>query len=187
MDQNYNEAFAQLKAAMKLDPLNQLVRLRMGYIYCYQYDFDTAINYFKKIVNFEPNDAGGHHGLLDAYGMKEEYALAIIEGEKAVELGNYAPPFAAILGLYCARFGKHKRAKELLSLLLERSKTEHISPFWIGIIYLGFNDLDQMFEWFDKAYQQRDGNLLYLFAPPFDKMRSEPRFIDLRRKMGFEN
>lgn len=186
LDQDYDEALAQLTVALELDPLNLLVMIRMGYVYCYKYDFDTAIQYFNKILHIEPSYAMGYHGLMDIYGMKGEYELAITYGEKAVELGGYSPPTVAILGSYCGRGGKQKRASELLSMLLERSKTEHISPFWIGIIYLGFKDLDQMFEWFGKAYQQRDGNLLYLFAPPFDSIRNDPRFIELRKKMGFE-
>jgi len=158
----------------------------MGYVYCYKYDFETAINYFKKIVHLEPNYAIGYLGLLDVYGLKGEYELAITQGEKSADLSKYAPSFVSILGLYCARGEEQKRAKELLSMLLERSETEPVSPFWIGVIYMGLNELDHMFEWFEKAYKQRDGNLLYLFAPPFDPVRENPRFIALRKKMGFK-
>jgi hypothetical protein len=37
---------------------------------------------------------------------------------------------------------------------------------------------------FDKALEKHDSNLLYLFAPPFDPIRDDPRFIALRNKMG---
>ena len=186
LDQDYDEALAQLTVALDLDPLNLLVMLRMGYVYCYKYDFDTAIQYFNKIVHIDPGYAAGHHGLMEGYGLKGEYELAITEGEKAVELGKYGPPFVAILGYICARGGNQKRAKELQSMLLERSKTEPISPFWIAVSYMGSNELDDMFEWLEKAYEQRDGNLLYLFAAPFDPVRGDPRFIALRKKMGFK-
>ena len=185
-DQNFNEALAHLTAALNLDPLNLLVRLRMGYIYCYKYDFENAIRYFQQIVHAEPGNVGGYHGLMDTYGMMEEYDLAIREGEKAVKLGNYAAPFVSILGLYSAKGGETKRAQELLSILLKRMETEYVSPFWIAVIYMGLNEYDKMFEWFEKAFNQRDGNLLYLFAPPFDSVRKEPRFITLRKKMGLE-
>lgn len=185
-DQNFNEALAHLTAALNLDPLNLLVRLRMGYIYCYKYDFENAIRYFQQIVHAEPGNVGGYHGLMDTYGMMEEYNLAIREGEKAVKLGNYAAPFVSILGLYSAKGGETKRAQELLSILLKRMETEYVSPLWIAVIYMGLNEYDKMFEWFEKAFNQRDGNLLYLFAPPFDSIRENKRFIKLRQKMGFE-
>ena len=186
LDQDFNEALTHLTTALNLDPLNLLVRLRMGYIYCYKYDFETAIRYYKQIIHAEPGNAAGYHGLMDIYGMMGEYDLAIREGEKAVKLGNYAVPFVSILGLYSARGGKIQRANELLSILIKRMETEYVSPFWIAVIHLGLEELDKMFEWFEKAYNQRDGNLLYLFAPPFDPIREDDRFIKLRQKMGFK-
>jgi len=186
LDQNFDEALAQLTVALKLDPLNLLVRIRMAYIYYYRYDFDTAIQYCNQIVHIEPGLATGYHGLMDAHGQKGEYEQAIIEGEKAVELGRYGPAFVGVLGLYCARAGKQERARELLSILLEQSKTEPVSPFWIAVIYMGLGEEDHMYAWFEKGYEQRDGNLLYLFGPPLDSIREDPRFIALRRKMGFE-
>ena len=186
LDHYFDEALSQLSGALKLDPLNLLVRMRMAYVYYYKYDFDTAIQYCNQIIHIEPGLATGYHGLMDAYGQKGEYEQAIIVGEKAVELGHYGPPFVGVLGLYCARGGKQKRARELLSILMERSKTEPVSPFWIAVIYMGLCEEDHMYEWFEKGYEQRDGNLLYLFGPPFDSVRSDPRFIAFLNKMGFE-
>jgi serine/threonine-protein kinase len=186
LDQNFDEALAHLTIALNLDPLNLLVRLRIGYVYCYKYDFETAIRYFQQIIHAEPANAAGYHGLMDSYGMMGKYDSAIREGEKAVKLGNSAAPFVSILGAYSARGGKTKRAEELLAILLKRMETEYVSPFWIAVIYMGLNEYDKMFEWFEKAFIQRDGNLLYLFAPPLDLVREDQRFIKLRQKMGFK-
>ena len=71
-------------------------------------------------------------------------------------------------------------------MLLERNKKDYISPFWIAVIYMGMKEYDKMFAWFEKAFNDRDGNLLYLFAPPFDPIRKDKRFIKLRQKMGFK-
>jgi len=184
LDQNFDEALAHLTIALNLDPLNLLIRLRRGYIFCYKYDFETAIRYFQQIIHAEPGNAAGYHGLMDIYGMMGEYDSAMREGEKAVKLGNYAVPFVSILGLYSARGGKTKRALELLSILIKRMETEYVSPFWIAVVYMGLNEYDTMFEWFEKAYNQREGNLLYLFVPPFDPIREDQRFIKLRQKMS---
>jgi hypothetical protein len=69
---------------------------------------------------------------------------------------------------------------------LRRYKTEPISPFWIGIIYMGLEKFDEMYTWYDKAFERRDSNLLYTFAPPFDPIREDSRFKVLRKKMGFK-
>jgi serine/threonine protein kinase/tetratricopeptide (TPR) repeat protein len=184
LDQDFDEALAQMKIALELDPLNILILVRTGYVYLYKYDFDTALTYYNKIIQIEPALAGGYHGLQDIYGIQGKYDLAIEAGEKAAKLGNNEPAFIADLALYCGRSGNTTRANEILNSLLDRSRKEPISPFWIAVVYLGLGQMDKMFEMFDKALEKHDSNLLYLFAPPFDPIRDDPRFITLRNKMG---
>jgi serine/threonine protein kinase/Tfp pilus assembly protein PilF len=187
LDQDFDEALAQLKVALDLDPLNLLILVRTGYVYVYKYDFDTALTYYNKIIQIEPALAAGYHGLQDIYGLQGKYDLAIEAGEKAVKLGNEEPPFVAVLGLYYGRSGNAKRTNEILNSLLDRSRKQPISPFWIAVVYLGLEQLDKVFEWFDKALEKHDSNLLYLFAPPFDPIRDDLRFKALRNKMGFKS
>jgi serine/threonine protein kinase/Tfp pilus assembly protein PilF len=187
LDQDFDEALNQLKVALDLDPLNLLILVRTGYVYIYKYDFAAALTYYNKIIQIEPTLAAGYHGLQDIYGLQGKYDLAIEAGEKAVKLGNEEPPFVGALGLYCGRSGNTKRANEILDSLLDRSRRQSISPFWIAVVYLGLGQIDKVFKCFDKALKKHDSNLLYLFAPPFDPIRDDPRFIALRNKMGFKS
>jgi serine/threonine-protein kinase len=186
LDQDFDEALVHLNAALNLDPLNILILVRTGYVYVYKYDFDTALACYDKIIQIEPELAAGYHGLQDIYGLQGKYDLAIEAGEKAVKLGNEAPPFIGSLGLYSGRSGNTKRANEILDSLLDRSRKQPISPFWLAVVYLGLGQMNKVFECFDKAFEKHDSNLLYLFAPPFDPIRDDPRFIALRKKMGFD-
>ena len=52
------------------------------------------------------------------------------------------------------------------------------------MIYVGMNKFDAALKWYNEALEQRDGNLLYTMAPPFDIIRADPRFIELRKNMG---
>jgi tetratricopeptide (TPR) repeat protein len=172
--------------ALEIDPLNLLILLRTGYLYVYKYEYDTAIEYFKKIISIEPEILAGHHGLHDVYSLMGEYELAFASGEKARKLGGEGPAFLAVLGLNYARGGKKKEAEDILAALLKRYETETISPFWIGIIYMGLEKFDEMYEWYYRALEKRDSNLLYSFAPPFDPIRKDSKFVTLRNKMGLK-
>jgi hypothetical protein len=55
----------------------------------------------------------------------------------------------------------------------------------MAIVYSGLKDKDEAFRWLEKAYEEREGNLVYLNVEPrFDAIRSDPRFRDLARRVG---
>jgi serine/threonine protein kinase len=184
--QDYDRALRHLSYALEIDPLNLLILLRTGYLYVYKYQYETAIKYFKKIISIEPEVVSGHHGLVDVYGLQGRYDLVFSEGEIVRKLSNEGPPFLAVLALYYGRSGKRKEAKVILSTLLKRYQSEPVSPFWIGVIYMGLEEFNEMYAWFDRAFEKHDSNLLYTFAPPFDPIRKDPKFIALRNKMDFK-
>ncbi len=51
--------------------------------------------------------------------------------------------------------------------------------------YAVLGDVDSAFEYLERAYAERDGDLTWLQADPaFDSLRSDPRYADLLRRMG---
>ena len=50
-----------------------------------------------------------------------------------------------------------------------------------------YHRLEMAFEWLERAYEERDGNLgLFLKVEPlFVRLHSDPRFQDLLRRMNF--
>ena len=91
----------------------------------------------------------------------------------------------ALLGHVYAVSGRRDKALKVLRELKERSKREYVSAFYFVLIYLGLHEKDQMFEWLEKAYQERSTYLIWLKVDPiFDGLRSDPRFKELVRRMG---
>ena len=188
MEGKFDESMATLQRAQELDPLNLLIKIRIGYVYIYKRDFDSAIKYFEKLLENQKNFPMGHHCLMDAYGQKKMYKEAIAEGEKMFESGAQAVANIGVLGFYYALAGQKDKANKFLADLKERSKKGYVSSFWVGGIYHGLGEIDSAFEWFEKAYNDRDGNLILITTPPpFDSLRSDLRFKKLMIKMGLEN
>jgi hypothetical protein len=53
------------------------------------------------------------------------------------------------------------------------------------MIYVGLEWKDLAFEWLEKAYADRAPRLNELIDPPFDCLRSDPRFQSLAERLGF--
>ena len=59
------------------------------------------------------------------------------------------------------------------------------TPFSFALVFAGLNDKESARQRLQKAYEQRSGSIRYLKVEPrLDKIRSDPRFVDLMRQVG---
>jgi len=157
----------------------------LGFVFYYSRDFGRAIGQFKEIVAFDPSNPLGHLGLMEVYGKKGAYAESLAEGENLLKSGMRAVAVVGSLGAWYGFAGKKDKALELLAELNARSSRGYVSSFWIAAIYMGLGEMDKAFEWFEKAFKERDGNLIFITAPTaFDKCGPDPRYRQLLTKMG---
>ena len=54
-----------------------------------------------------------------------------------------------------------------------------------AMVYVGLGDHDQAMVWLNKAYEARF-NPSILLRSGFDPLRSDSRFVDLRRRLGLQ-
>ncbi len=181
-------AIAHLERAQELDPLNFLIKVRLGFMSIFKGDGDHALDQFKALLDFEPNFALLYLSFATAYALKGDYDEALAYGEKMLEVGPRVVAYVGNMGWLYAVAGKKEKAHELLAELEERSKKGYVSSFWMALIYLSLGEIDKTFEWFEKAYEERDGNMIYFTVPQlFDPIRSDPRYKQLLIKMGHDN
>jgi serine/threonine protein kinase/cytochrome c-type biogenesis protein CcmH/NrfG len=187
-EMDLDRAAAHLERALELDPLNLLIKVRQGFVLMFRRDkgsLERALELFKEIVEFEPSFALGYLSIMTVYAVMGDFKEAVIWGEKVLDT---APPTVAYLGnlgwVYKAD-GQKDKTRKILAELLERSKKGYVSSFWISILYVCLGEIDKAFAWLDKAYEERDGSLIYVTVPPpFDPVRADPRYKQLLDKMG---
>ena len=83
--------------------------------------------------------------------------------------------------------GDTKKAQDELQSLIELSKQKYLSAYHIAAIYVGLKDKEQAFQWLEKAFQDRADWMAFLKVDPrFDSLHSDPRFVDLQRRMNLK-
>ena len=83
------------------------------------------------------------------------------------------------------RLGRREEAKCLLRELDQLFTQGQAPPIAFVAIYSGLGDADAAFDWLETAYRLRDDKLFLLTVfPPFDPLRSDPRYADLVHRMG---
>jgi hypothetical protein len=67
------------------------------------------------------------------------------------------------------------------------SHKHYVSPSCIASVHLGLGQLDEAFEYLDKALAVRDPQLAFgKVSPWWDGVRDDPRFAALLKKIGLE-
>ena len=89
------------------------------------------------------------------------------------------------MGRVYARMGNRVEAQGMLDRLQELSKQRYFSSYWTALVHLGLGDKDRALTELERAYEDRYFMMIWINGDAlFDGLRSEPRFIDLVRRIG---
>jgi len=181
----FDEALAEMNRAAELNPMSPPLNLALGYRFYYAHQYPAAIEQIQKTLAMDPAFVPAHLFLGRAYEQKGAYPDAIAEMRKALELSEGDTNELAALGRAFAVGHQPEEAKKILDQLKERSQQTYVQPGLIAAIHIALGDQNQAFDWLQKAYEDRSAGLLYLkIDPAFDSLGSDPRFIDLLRRVG---
>jgi eukaryotic-like serine/threonine-protein kinase len=179
------EAIKEARLAQSLDPLSPIINTALGLALIAGGQIDSAVAQWKRTLELEPNFPEAHFWLSKAYSEKGLYSEAIDEAEKAAAHSGRAPRYVAGLGEALAAAGKRTEARNIIDELARSSKNGPVPAYHIAGVYSALGDRDQAFASLEKAYQERDDQLLWTIVDPaFDGIRSDPRYGDLLRRMG---
>jgi TolB-like protein/class 3 adenylate cyclase len=184
--ERFPEAIAEIKRAQELDPLSLIINMNVAWSFYFARQYDEALEQSQKALELDPNFPPARWMLGQAYRQKGIYDKAIAEFQSGLQLSGGDPLRVAVLGHAYAVAGKRAEAEKVINDLTEISKQRYFPPYFIALIYVGLNDKDQAFVWLEKAFAEHSSGMTYLKVEPmFDPIRSDPRFQDLLRRVGF--
>jgi len=187
----FGEAIAEAKRAEAEDPLSLTISTNIGLISYLAGQNDQAIEAFKKAIEIDPNFPRAHFRLGNAYRQKGLYQQALAEYQKAVQLSGGGDAYGdqyydASVGEAYAILGNTREARKVLDRLIRRSKNRYVPAYGIALINVGLGERDHVFEWLQRAYDERSTSMAYLKVDPaWNDLRSDPRFAAIARSIRF--
>jgi TolB-like protein/Tfp pilus assembly protein PilF len=185
------EALAERKLALQLDPLSLVINFELAQAYYYAGDYDRAIQQYEKTLELDNGFPPALQFLPAAYEQKGNYPEAIAKFKGSPVLmkgGEFWPMAKAGLGHAYASNGQKQESLALIDELKKLSQQQYVPAPAIALIYAGLNDKDQAFIWLERGYDQHDFQMQWLGVEPrWDNLRSDTRFQDLIRKIGLSN
>jgi len=189
MRARFDESLAEGQRAQELDPLSPDIVSQLGYVHLLTRRYDESIAQFQKALDLYPSAAGIRAELAWAYAMKGMYRQAIAEYDKIADQDKAVAPENQLVadgrGWVYAVAGRQGDALKIAQQVKELSSHTYIDSYQFATIYAGLGDKDEVFRLLEKGYEQHSSGMVYLAVDPFwYRMRSDPRFADLLRRIG---
>ena len=181
-----SEAVREVQVARDLDPFSLVVNTNVAWTLEYAGREKEALDQLHHVLDLDANYVQAHIRLIGVLEATGRLDAATREAEIAVHLTGDSPSSVASLGEVYARAGRRDEAHSLLDRLLAESKRRYVSPASIAGIYEQLGEVDAAFEWLEKAYRERSNHMAYLLADCHTRLRSDPRFAALVRRVGLE-
>ncbi len=181
------DALAEGRQAVHLDPASISIRRSLGWAYYYARDAHAAIDHLRKAVIANPTQHETHYILGQALMMKGNYGQARAAFVEAAGPGRRHANALSAIGRVAVLEGNVAEARGILDELYTRAQERYVSPVDFVKLHNQLGDTDRVFEWMDRAYEDRRGWLVYLnVEPAVDNLRDDPRFQALLRKMRLD-
>ena len=180
----FDEAIAQVKRGIALDPLSLVINTDLGGTYYRARRYDEAIDQLRKTLEMDPNFYYAHWNLGSALMAKGSIQPAIEEYQKARALTD-DPSALALLGRAYAVAGNRPEALKIRDQLEALAKQRYVSSYSLALVYLGLGDKEEALRLLEKAYQDRSGEAVRYIKvdPSLDPLRGDPRFEALVAKV----
>jgi serine/threonine protein kinase/tetratricopeptide (TPR) repeat protein len=178
------DAMAEIQRAQDEDPGSPIVSTNRGWCLLYSRKSEDAVEQFRRTLQVDPNYVGAHWGLGAAYVQEGLFDEAIAELRKAVTLSEGSPLLVGHLGLAYGLSGSKADAAGSLAELRRMAERQYVPSSALAMVSLGLGDRTAALDLLDRAYEEHDFSLVFLqVAPWFDRLRSEPRFQQLLRRL----
>ncbi|MBZ5572049.1 MAG: protein kinase [Acidobacteriia bacterium] len=173
-----------IERTLELDPLNFFFQCFYGWHLLYLCRYDEAIVELQKALKNEPNLPPAHLRLWGAFCGKGMHEEAVAEAKTFFEVLEDKEVVRALQRGYtdAGYSGAMRLAAETLS---KRSGLTYVQPTQVARLYAHAGDKDHALEWLEKAYEERLPAMIHLDVDPdWSSLRSEPRFLDLVRRLN---
>jgi TolB-like protein len=207
----------QLRRALELEPNHSGALAWAGKLASWRGQFDQATALIQRSITSDPLDPNRYADLADNYYYARKYVDALNTFQKkalifsedykkhtfagAVLLAE-GEPFAALkemdregdekvrVACWCRALaldalGRKAEADVWLADMIRNHADD--GPSAIGFFYASRGNVDEAFNWFDRAYRARDSGILGMKVDPLIRnVQSDPRFTALLKKLGLE-
>jgi TolB-like protein/tetratricopeptide (TPR) repeat protein len=182
------KAVEELERALEWDPASAFIRSHLAIVLVLWRRWDKALDQARMVLELEPKAYMAHLVTSVCYREQLKPEEAIAAQRLATELSGDSAAMLGWLGLILAIGGQSAEARTLLGRLHARAANGYVPPASVAWIHLGLGEIDDAFEWLDRAVDAHDQLIMPIKSYAIlDPIRADPRFRTLLRKMHLDD
>ena len=183
--ERYDEALREIHSAQDVDPVSLIVNAAVGLLYYYAGRYDEAIEQSRVTLELNDRFFPAYTVLGRAYTLEGMYGSAVSAFATVIELSGRRSSALALLAHPLYASGEREEAMGLYEELLERSKSEYVSPFDMAVLTMGLGMREETLDWLESAFGERAFDIMSMQAEPlFDGLHGDARFSRLADRIG---
>ncbi|HEX4592681.1 MAG TPA: tetratricopeptide repeat protein [Bryobacteraceae bacterium] len=179
------EAVHEMQTARELDPLSPIANTYLGLAYHFVGNRTESAMQLRKALELDPGFVEARLELANLSIDDKNFS----EFNSQLDLAKELAPQSRIdlmRALVYAIEGKKIEALQLVHKWEKPASGAFVRSTSIASVFAILGDKAQMYAWLERAYADRDGMLAFVnLQGVYRPYRSEPRFIALEKKLGF--
>jgi TolB-like protein/Tfp pilus assembly protein PilF/tRNA A-37 threonylcarbamoyl transferase component Bud32 len=182
---HFDEAIAEMKKALELDPMSLIINANLGRIYFWKRQYDEALEQLRKTLEIDPSFWVAHHRIVEIYEQQGKYEAAVRELTFAYS-SQWTTEQLASIGRAYAAAGPRGYWRAKLEVVKENAKKQtYVPSSYFAVIYANLGEKDAAFQWLRKAIEEHDYEAGWIAVSPlYDPLRSDRRFQELLTLLG---
>ena len=180
----FEEAIAEGKRAIELDPLSPIINADLGQNLYVARRYDEAIAQLRKTLEIDPTFYYAHYNLGMVLQRKGDLPAAIAEYTKAQQLSDDLF-VQVLLAAAKAQSGDKDAAIQMLAELGELSQHRYVPEYPRTLLYLSLGNRDEAIRRLEQAIADHESLTITMIKadPKLDPLRGDPRFEALVQKV----
>jgi TolB-like protein len=184
--QRSDEGAAQGRLALKLDPLNPLVKVYVGAVLLCVDDCKTALTLGEQITADDPGHYYANNLILVAAYRCKEYDKVIKADSYILPLFNLKEEDIKDIEMIFDEQGIVRAYERIMKHLEKFAENNPVASMDMAIRYMCANQPEKAMDWLEKGYDMHDPQLAYMATKTFnlDPLFNNPKFIAIVKKMN---
>jgi tetratricopeptide (TPR) repeat protein len=176
----YDEAEAEMKKAVEIDPIDPLCQGYLAWFYLSKGDYETALAEARKTLQLDPNYTMAYFVMGTAYSEMGMHFEAIEMHKKGLSI---SPGYESGLGVAYAKAGQKENALELAAGM--EKNVDKWYAWALAEIYAALGDKDKTIYYLEEAYRLRQDFMPWIRETrSFKPFLNDQRFKDIVKRLN---